>query len=75
MDNRQRFLYYLMAELRGRVGVARAGDGKPGASAGGAAVEKPRGMSRWRDAERKEVAKRARPAPGKAAMAHKVPVP
>ena len=35
MDNRWRFLYCCMTELWGRMGGARAGGGKPGASGEG----------------------------------------
>ncbi|BAK46887.1 hypothetical protein CXIVA_09200 [Clostridium sp. SY8519] len=34
MDNRLKFLYHTGTELRGRMGRARAGNGKPGASTG-----------------------------------------
>ena len=53
MDNRRRFLYCGMTELRGRMRVRRAGGGKPGASAGGSGEEKPPAYARWRDAERR----------------------
>ena len=35
MDNRLRFLYYSITELRGRMFEGCAGNGKPGASTGG----------------------------------------
>ena len=41
MDNRWRFLYYVMTELWGHGQKMRAGKGKTGASGGGAAKEKP----------------------------------
>ena len=43
MDNRLKFLYCGMTELRGRIREACAGGGVPGASAGGARLEKPPG--------------------------------
>ena len=45
MDNRLTFLYCGMTELRGRIRKACAGNGKPGASAGGARLEKPPGRN------------------------------
>ena len=54
MDNRLRFLYCGMTELRGRIGVAWAGNGKPGASAGGGGEEKPPTRTQWRDAQRRK---------------------
>ena len=41
MDNRWRFLYYVMTELWGHGRQMCAGKGKTGASAGGAVKEKP----------------------------------
>ena len=41
MDNRWRFLYCFMTELRGRMKGARAGKGKTGASAAGGGQGRP----------------------------------
>ena len=41
MDNRWRILYCCKTELRGRMGEARAGKGKTGASAEGEGKERP----------------------------------
>ncbi len=41
MDNRWIFLYCMAAELRGRMGVARAGRGETGTSTQGGVKEKP----------------------------------
>ncbi len=67
MDDRWRFLYCMATELRGRMRGVRAGDGRPGASAGG--------ETRRREAERRGVAKRTWRVPRKAAMARHAPVP
>ena len=75
MDNRLRFLYCRMTELRGRSRWARAWRGDTGASAAGAMQENPHGGARWREADRKGVGKRAGRLPRKAAMAHAAPVP
>ena len=75
MDNRWRSLYCFTAELRGRMRKVGAGEGKTGASAGGARQEKPPQRRPWRDAERKRVAKPTERVPRKAAMARKAPVP
>ncbi len=75
MGNRWRFLYHMQTELRGHVRGARARNGKPRASAAGALKEKPQGGSRWRDADRTRVGKRARRASRKAAIALHMPVP
>ena len=52
MDNRLRFLYCSMTELWGRMRGACDGSGKPGASGGGARLEKPPGITQRRYAER-----------------------
>ena len=75
MDNRWRFLYCHITELWGHRREVVAGDGKPGASAGGAVKEKPYSGSRGREAERKEVAKETDRLSGKAAIAYMTPVP
>ena len=75
MDNRWRFLYWITAELRGRMRKGRAGNGKTGANGGGGGLEKPPSGTRSRDAERKKVAKRPERVPRKAAIARYAPVP
>ena len=75
MDSRWRFLHRDATELRGRMGEARPGNGKPGASARGAALEKPRGAPEGVTPSERRVAKRVNPVPRKAAMAHVAPVP
>ena len=43
MDNRLKFLYCIQPELWGHRTITGPGDEIPGASEGGAALEKPRG--------------------------------
>lgn len=74
MDNRLKFLYCLITELWGRGGRPRAGKGKPGASMRVRRRKNPSGK-RTCDAERNKVAKSGEPAPRKAAIVYKVPVP
>ena len=75
MDNRWRFLYCRMTELRGRTEEVWAGKGKTGASAAGEGKANPPFISRGRDAERNKVAKHTEAVPRKAAMVHGAPVP
>ena len=75
MDNRFRFLYHMITELWGHGRRTRAGNGKPGASEGGAKEANPLRGSIVVMRSEKEVAKSVERLSRKAAIAYHVPVP
>ncbi len=74
MDNRWRFLYYDITELRGHGSREWAGKGKTGVRTGDGSGEESCKSIRS-DAERTKVAKHSKLSSGKAAIAYNVPVP
>ena len=75
MDNRLRFLYCTVTELRGRMREGWAGDGKPGASRRGGGEANPPTKPKAVTRSEREVAKHLGRVPRKAAIVYCAPVP
>ena len=75
MDNRLRFLYFMISELWGHSHKAESGNGKTGASTGGAWEANPPCKPEVLSVANKRVAKSEEWLSGKAAIVYHEPVP